>query len=256
MLSNRLSCNIYNLLIASCKTDWQPLTANWAVVDCLSITSPVINVASVMLVLPLSGRRAICFCFHQGNQRPRCPPGFPAQTLVIPPTEGTFNPRGGAESGCPTGCGLGPPWRAPRSPGLQFSRVTTRWQWLLVLHPCARAGSAPAQFPRAGQARPALRLSPRAGGPPVTRRRGAKARLFTPWGSHATRCPSSGKPCLSFPLYACLLLWTFPNRHKSRENPKLNTSLVFDTIVNIKDRSPGPLVFNQIEHNCFFFKDF
>ena len=54
MLSNRLSCNIYNLLIASCKIDWQPLTANWAVVDCLSITSPVINVASVMLVLPLS----------------------------------------------------------------------------------------------------------------------------------------------------------------------------------------------------------
>ena len=94
MLSNRFSCNIYNLLIASCKIDWQPLTANWAVVDCLSITSPVINVASVMLVLPLSGRRAICFCFHQGNQRPRCPPGFPAQTLVIPPTEGRPLTRG------------------------------------------------------------------------------------------------------------------------------------------------------------------
>lgn len=47
--------------------DWQPLTANWAVVDCLSITSPVINIASVMLVLPFLSGGAICFCFHQGN---------------------------------------------------------------------------------------------------------------------------------------------------------------------------------------------
>ena len=142
---------------------------------------------------------------------------------------------------------MGLPW----SPGLQFARVTTRWQWLLVLQSVRESRLCPNSVPAGWAGAPSVAPLTQRGGPRVIRRQGTKARLFTLWDSHAIHRPPSGKPCLSFPLCVCLLLWTFLNRHKNRENPKLNTclSLVFNAMVNIKDHGPGPLVFNQIEHN-------
>ena len=189
-----------------------------------------------------SGRRTICFCPRQGSQRPRCPPAFSVSGPVTPLTAGR-----------PLAEGRGRASLSPWSAGLQFAGVTGRWQRLHVLPSRAEAGSALTRLPRAGQA---PRIAPLTqGAAPRYPPRGAKTWLFTQWGSHAVHRPPSGQPCLSFPLCVCLLLRTFLNRHRNRDNHKLNIglSLVFDMIVNIKDYGLGLLIFILFYFILFFF---
>ena len=221
----------------------QPLKGNWFVADCLPITPPVINVASVILALPLS-RGAEPSASAPIREASGCAAlqRFPSRMLVTPLTAGRPLTEGGGRASLS-------PWRA----GLQFAGVTGRWQRLLVLPSRAEAGSALTRLPRAGQA---PRIAPLTqGGAPRCPPRGAKAWLFTQWGSHAIHRPASGQPCLSFPLCVCLLLRTFLNRQRNRDNHKLNIglSLVFDTIVNIKDYGPCLLIFILILFYSFLF---